>query len=59
MLRWLDRYPCRVEIKGSSRPLDATKIWITSNLNPLDWYPELDVDTKEALLRRINITHFN
>lgn len=59
MLRWLDRYPCRVEIKGSSRPLSCTKIWITSNLNPLDWYPDLDVDTKEALIRRINITKFD
>jgi len=54
LLRWLDRYPVRVECKGSSVPLQATKIWITSNLAPGDWYPELDVQTKEALLRRFN-----
>lgn len=58
MLRWLDRYPVRVETKGGSRPLCAEKIWITSNLDPREWYPELDEETKGALLRRLNITHF-
>lgn len=59
LLRWLDRYPVRVETKGSSKPLSAVKIWITSNLSPDDWYPELDEETKLALRRRLNITHFN
>lgn len=59
LLRWLDRYPCCVETKGSSRPLLARKIWITSNLDPRQWYPDLDEDTRAALLRRLNITHFN
>jgi len=58
LLRWLDRYPVNVEVKGSSRPLMATKIWITSNLHPREWYPELDEETKSALLRRLQITHF-
>lgn len=58
LLRWTDRYPCRVEVKGSSRPLLATKIWITSNLSPEMWYPELDYSTQQALLRRLNITEF-
>jgi len=59
ILRWLDRYPVRVEIKGSSRPLNGAIFWITSNLNPLDWYPDADLATKEALLRRLTITEFN
>jgi len=59
LLRWCDRYPVIVELKGSSTVLSATKIWITSNLSPDDWYPELDVETKAALRRRLNITHFN
>lgn len=59
LLRWLDRYPVRVEIKGSSRPLLATTIWITSNLDPRRWYPEIDQETLDALLRRLNIIHFN
>lgn len=58
LLRWLDRYPVRVECKGSSLPLSATKFWITSNLDPRDWYPDLDSETLSALMRRLNITHF-
>lgn len=59
MLRWLDRYPVLVEVKGSSVPLMAKNIWITSNLDPRCWYPDLDEDTKNALIRRLNITHFS
>ncbi|AIF76274.1 Rep [Ninurtavirus rhiphus] len=59
ILRWLDRYPVRVEIKGSSRPLVASKIWITSNVDPRQWYPDIDAETLGALLRRLNITHFH
>ncbi len=59
ILRWLDRYPVRVEIKGSSRPLVAEKFWITSNLNPTDWYPDSDAETVAALRRRLNITQFH
>lgn len=58
LLRWLDRYPVIVEIKGSSVVLKATSVWITSNVNPEDWYPLLDNETKQALLRRLTITHF-
>lgn len=58
MLRWLDRYPVRVEVKGSSKPLKATKIWITSNLHPMNWYMDLDSEIKDALLRRLQITEF-
>lgn len=58
LLRWLDRYPTNVEIKGSSTVLKATKIWITSNIPPEQWYPDLDQATLEALRRRLNIIHF-
>lgn len=58
MLRWLDRYPVRVEIKGSSVPLYAEKIWITSNVHPAQWWPQLDAATLEAFYRRVEITHF-
>ncbi len=60
ILRWLDRYPCAVEIKGSQVPLKTTKWYITSNLSPEDWYPQLDDETKAALMRRLsNIVYFN
>lgn len=58
MLRWLDRYPVLVEVKGSSAVLKASKVWITSNLAPEQWYPGLDPDTLAALLRRLNILSF-
>lgn len=55
ILRWLDRYPVRVEVKGGSMPLSATKFYITSNLHPREWYPDLDPATFAALERRIKI----
>lgn len=58
LLLWLDRYPCIVEIKGSGESLCAKNIWITSNLHPRQWYPELDDETYAALLRRLKITLF-
>lgn len=58
LLRWLDRYPVRVETKGGSRALMASKFFITSNLSPEQWYPDIDAETLAALRRRINVTHF-
>jgi len=58
ILRWFDKYPVVIEIKGSSTVLNARKIWITSNLDPRTWYSDLDQETLNALLRRLTITHF-
>lgn len=58
LLRWLDRYPVIVEVKGSSVCLRASRIWITSNLDPRKWYPEADQETVDALMRRLTVTHF-
>lgn len=59
LLRWLDRYPVRVENKGGSVSLSATRFWLTSNLDPRLWYPDVDAETVAALVRRIEIHHFN
>ena len=59
MLRWLDRYPVSVETKGGSVPLAATSLWITSNIDPRQWYPDLDPGTLDALMRRLEVTHFS
>jgi len=60
MLRWLDRYPTIVEIKGSSSVFKGKRIWITSNISPDQWYPDLDEETKSALRRRFTqVIHFN
>nr|WAE42726.1 MAG: replication associated protein [Cressdnaviricota sp.] len=58
LLRWLDRYPVTVEIKGSSRPLCASRFWITSNVEPQYWYPDADPMSVAALLRRLDIVFF-
>lgn len=55
LLRWFDKYPVRVETKGSTRPLLASRFWVTSNLHPSDWFPQLDGDTLGALYRRLTI----
>lgn len=58
LLRWFDRYPVIVEQKCTATTLCATKIWITSNLDPRQWFPDIDELTRDALLRRLTITHF-
>lgn len=55
VLRWFDRYPVIVEVKGSSTVLNATSIWITSNIHPQQWYEGLDCATYAALVRRLHI----
>lgn len=57
MLRWLDKYPVIVEQKFGATSFKAKNFFITSNLDPRDWYPGLDEGTKAALLRRMNIVH--
>nr|QTE03365.1 MAG: replication-associated protein [Fringilla montifringilla CRESS-DNA-virus sp.] len=55
LLRWLDRYPVLVEIKGSSTVFKAEKIWFTSNLHPREWYKDVDGVTIDALMRRLEV----
>ena len=57
LLRWFDRYPVLVEIKGSATPLLAQRIYVTSNLDPRVWYPDLDESTQAALMRRLQVTY--
>nr|WAE42503.1 MAG: replication associated protein [Cressdnaviricota sp.] len=58
LLRWFDRYPVIVDVKFGATVLRAERIWVTSNLDPRKWYPDLDPETLDALLRRLNITYF-
>nr|WAE42540.1 MAG: replication associated protein [Cressdnaviricota sp.] len=57
LLRWFDRYPVSVELKGSSTPLKATRIFITSNIDPAGWFPDLDPLTLAALNRRLKVEY--
>lgn len=56
LLKWLDIYPCAVEKKGSQVYLHTKRWFITSNLEPKEWYPLLDEATFGALKRRITLT---
>ena len=50
MLRLLDRYPFKVEIKGGYVQFNSKMIFITSNKKPEEWYNQPDIS---HLTRRI------
>jgi len=55
LLRLLDRYDAKVQVKGFVTEFVATKIVITSPIHPLKWFPNLEKgDGVEQLLRRID-----
>jgi len=62
-LRWLDRYGVSIEVKGGSTPLLATHFYITSNVNPKEWWlqaaggAKCTPDQWAAFLRRVRIVH--
>lgn len=58
VLRWFDRYPVLVEVKGSAVVLKAKALWLTSNLDPRLWYKDCDPETVAALMRRLEVVYF-
>ena len=50
--RWMDKWPCSVEIKGGTTSLHATKFWICSNVDPDAWYPNATPEQRASLRRR-------
>lgn len=59
-LQWCDWYPMQVEIKGGSANLFAKSFYITSNIDPKEWWPEANQMHKDAFRRRItNVIHYN
>nr|UOF77885.1 rep protein [Cressdnaviricota sp.] len=63
LLRLLDRYPLKVEVKGSSIDFNSPTIVITSNQRYEEWFKEITESTEEwtkALKRRFTeIKHFS
>lgn len=55
LLRLLDRYPIRVEIKGGSVAWEPIRIFITSNSHPDRWFPV----SSDPLLRRMDVVEVN
>lgn len=63
LLKWFDKYPCQVEIKGAAVPLLGIKFWVTSNKSPEEWWDGVQgckpsAEQMAALRRRIQVTHF-
>jgi len=60
LLKLLDRYPFKVEVKGGMRQFCATKIFITCPYHPLDVYLNRTDEDLAQLTRRIKtIIQFN
>ena len=45
-----DRYPAIIDTKGGARNFLATKIWITSNEEPKDWWHRIGLGAMERRL---------
>lgn len=50
--RLLDVYPVELPVKGSHVPRDSRRIFITSNTDPINWYPTAEPVHRNALFRR-------
>lgn len=56
LLRLLDRYSFRLQIKGASTYLTSTHIFITTNIHPAQWYDYTGRTSQyAALARRIHV----
>lgn len=53
LLRILDKWPLRIDVKFSNIAARWTKVWISSNTHPNNWYPMAGDRHREALLRRL------
>lgn len=55
LLKLIDRYPLSVPVKGAFVNWCPTKIYITSNISPYEWYPLADNYSRAALMRRFDL----
>ena len=59
LLRLLDKYRLQVEIKGGHAWMHATKIFITTNIHPRDWYDFSNREEQyDALARRFHKIYY-
>lgn len=54
MLKIMDRYPYKVQVKGGFEEFTSTRIWITSNVNTCDLYKFIGYNN-QAFERRITL----
>ena len=55
LLKLLDRYPMQVPVKGGFTEWAPKKVYITSNINPNEWYPLADRYSLAAMFRRFDL----
>lgn len=59
-LKILDRYPMTVPVKGGFVNWKPRRIYVTSNLNPTEWYSGAHIEHQRALRRRFtHVIHFS
>ena len=59
LLKLLDRYPMQVPIKGGFVQWAPKEVYITSNLDPDDWFRNANAEHVRAMFRRFtNVVHF-
>lgn len=52
LLKLLDRYPMQVPVKGGFVSFVPREIYLTSNLDPADWYSNAHREHVDAMFRR-------
>lgn len=51
-LRMLDKYANLMQVKGGTVQFSPKRIWISTNIAPRMWYPNVDIHWEESPLRR-------
>ena len=52
VLGFLDRYGCKIKYHGGQTEFNSHKIVITTNIEPMNWYPKKDTEGVSMLHRR-------
>ncbi len=54
LLGFSDRYGCKIKKHGSMTEFNSHKLVITTNIEPMNWYPKKDTEGFSMLARRIH-----
>ncbi len=59
LMKMMDAYPYRVEVKGASAQWVCRDLYLTANTSPDDWYAGIAAVKRTAMLRRLdNVRHY-
>lgn len=58
MLEILDKYQCRVEVKGGTAQLQAKEFYFSSNINPTEWWVGYPMEQQKAFFRRVDKIYY-